>query len=71
MRRRMLVSGCGSEQQLYDVVEATISDVHAAYADGTLTAVALTQIYLDRISEYDAAINAFVVLNPNAPDRAA
>ena len=56
---------------VYDVVETTISEVHAAYADGSLTAVALTQIYLDRISEYDAAINAFVVLNQNAPDRAA
>ena len=56
---------------MYDVVETTISDVHAAYADGSLTAVALTQIYLDRIAEYDAAINAFIVLNQNAPDRAA
>jgi len=67
----LLVSGCTSEEGSYDVVETTISDVHAAYADGSLTAVVLTQIYLDRISEYDAAINAFVVLNPGALDRAA
>jgi len=67
----MLVFGCATEEESYDVVETTISDVHGAFADGSLTAVALTQIYLDRISEYDAGINAFIVLNQNALTRAA
>jgi outer membrane lipoprotein-sorting protein len=38
-----LVSGCTRQERPFDVVEATVSDVHAAYADGSLAAVALTQ----------------------------
>jgi Asp-tRNA(Asn)/Glu-tRNA(Gln) amidotransferase A subunit family amidase len=57
----------------FNVVEATISDVHAAYKAGTLTARQLVQMYLDRIAAYDKkgpAINALVSLNPMALEEA-
>jgi Asp-tRNA(Asn)/Glu-tRNA(Gln) amidotransferase A subunit family amidase len=49
--------------------EATIREIHDAFRTNTLNCVSLTQRYLDRISTYDKkgpALNAFVVLNPNA-----
>jgi Asp-tRNA(Asn)/Glu-tRNA(Gln) amidotransferase A subunit family amidase len=55
--------------QTFDVREATISDIHAAMRARTLTCHALVQAYLKRIEAYDKqgpAINAIVVVNPNA-----
>src|SRR5262245_46460108 len=55
--------------QAFNVVETTIADIHAAFADGTLTARQLVQMYLDRIAAYDQkgpAINALISLNPAA-----
>jgi amidase len=52
-----------------DVASATIADLNAAFKTGTLTAEALTQIYLARIAAYDKqgpALNAIITLNPNA-----
>src|ERR1700741_2455976 len=49
--------------------ETTIRQIHDAFRAGTLNCVSLTQRYLDRISAYDKkgpALNAFVVVNPNA-----
>ena len=49
--------------------ETTIREIHDAFRTNTLNCVSLTQRYLDRISTYDKkgpALNAFVVLNPNA-----
>jgi Asp-tRNA(Asn)/Glu-tRNA(Gln) amidotransferase A subunit family amidase len=57
----------------FNIVETTISDVHAAYKAGTLTAWQLVQMYLDRIAAYDKrgpAINALVSLNPAALEEA-
>lgn len=57
----------------FNIVETTISDVHAAYKAGTLTAWQLVQMYLDRISAYDKngpTINALVSLNPAALEEA-
>jgi len=51
------------------VEDATIADLQAAFAKGTLTAEKLTEIYLARIAAYDKqgpAINAVITLNPNA-----
>jgi len=51
------------------IEDATIADLQAAFAKGTLTAEKLTDIYLARISAYDKsgpAINAVITLNPNA-----
>src|SRR5262245_36541449 len=55
--------------QSFEVREATISDLHAAMRAKTLTCRALVQAYLKRIEAYDKqgpAINAIVVVNPNA-----
>jgi len=53
----------------FEVVEATISEVHAAYESGELSAHELVQLYLDRIEAYDQQgprINCILSINPNA-----
>lgn len=57
----------------FDVVEATIADIHRAMRAGELTARELVQHYLDRIAAYDKqgpAINAIIVVHPDALARA-
>jgi len=59
--------------QDFDVVEATIAELHQAMASGEITARELVQLYLDRIEAYDKqgpAINAIITLNPDALNRA-
>jgi Asp-tRNA(Asn)/Glu-tRNA(Gln) amidotransferase A subunit family amidase len=53
----------------FDVMEATIPDIHAAMKAGTLTSRQLVQHYLDRIAAYDKKgpdLNCIVALNPEA-----
>ncbi len=53
----------------FNVEEATIGSIHAAYRDGTLTCAALVQAYLDRIEAYNhqgPALNAVVAINAQA-----
>jgi len=53
----------------FNLDTATIADVQAAMAKGTLTSEKLTQMYLDRIAAYDAQgpnINSIIYLNPKA-----
>ena len=53
----------------FQIVEATIDDIHAAYKAGTLTVRRLVQAYLDRINAYDKSgpnINSILTLNPGA-----
>ncbi len=53
----------------FNVVEATIDDIHSAYKSGRLTCRQLVQIYLDRIAAFDQRgprINAIITLNPDA-----
>lgn len=52
--------------------ESTISEIHNAYKNGTLTAVELTKHYLKRIEKYDQStrLNSITVINPNALIRA-
>jgi amidase len=53
----------------FRVEETTIAEVHAAMRSGTLTCHALVEQYLRRIDAYDKngpALNAIVVVNPNA-----
>jgi Asp-tRNA(Asn)/Glu-tRNA(Gln) amidotransferase A subunit family amidase len=57
----------------FDVMEATVADVHAAYKARTLTAHQLVQMYLDRIAAYDQkgpAIDCIVTVNPKALEEA-
>jgi len=59
----------GARAMELKVEDATIADLQAAFAKGTLTAEKLTEIYLARIAAYDKtgpAINAVITLNPNA-----
>ncbi len=53
----------------FDVTETTIADIHAAMRAGTLSCRELVNAYLQRIAAYDKngpAINALIVVNPNA-----
>ena len=53
----------------FQVEEATIADVHAAFRKGDLTCRGLVSAYLARIDAYDKqgpAINSLVVVNPDA-----
>ena len=57
----------------FDVVEASIAEIHAAMQAGTLTATQLVQRYLDRIAAYDKqgpALNAIITVNPRALEQA-
>src|SRR5437773_8849415 len=61
--------GLQNSKPRFNVVDATIDDVHKAYKAGTLTAHELTQIYLDRIKAYDQQgpkINCVITINPKA-----
>jgi amidase len=57
----------------FQIVEATIDDIHAAFKSGKLTARQLVQGYLDRIAAYDKRgpnINSIITLNDHALDDA-
>ncbi|MBL8214444.1 MAG: amidase [Bryobacterales bacterium] len=57
----------------FEVVEATIADVHAALSSGNLTCRGLVREYLRRIDTYDKngpALNALVVVNAEAERQA-
>jgi amidase len=56
-------------QNKFNVVEATIDDVHAAFKSGQLTCRQLIQMYLDRIDAFDKKgpnINALITVNADA-----
>jgi Asp-tRNA(Asn)/Glu-tRNA(Gln) amidotransferase A subunit family amidase len=58
---------------IFNVVETTIAEIHAAYQSGSLSARQLVQMYLDRIEAYDKqgpAINAVIALNARALEEA-
>ena len=53
----------------FQVVEATVDEIHGAFKSGKLTAHQLVQDYLDRIEAYDKngpKINSIITLNPTA-----
>ena len=53
----------------FNLLEATIADVHAAMKQGKLTARRLVEMYLARIDAYDKkgpAVNAVILVNPSA-----
>ena len=57
----------------FQIVEATIEDIHAAFKSGKLTARKLVQGYVDRINAYDKVgpnINSVITMNPNALEEA-
>src|SRR2546427_7929656 len=57
----------------FNLLEATIEDIHNAYKSGHLTARQLVQMYLDRIEMYDKkgpALNAIIMVNSKALEEA-
>jgi len=63
-----------AQSKPFALVEATIGEIHAAYAAGTLTARQLVQMYLARIEAYDKqgpALNAIITINREALAEAA
>jgi Asp-tRNA(Asn)/Glu-tRNA(Gln) amidotransferase A subunit family amidase len=53
----------------FQIVEASIDDIHMAYRSGRLTARQLVQSYLDRINAFDKqgpTINSVLTINPGA-----
>ena len=73
-----VLAGCqaapsGPSAPSFDVVEASIAEIHAAMNAGSLTSRALVEAYLARIEAYDKhgpALNAILTINPNALARA-
>ncbi len=55
----------------FDLLEATIAEVHDAIASGDCTAVDLVEQYEARIMAYDDELNAVLTLNGDARERAA
>jgi Asp-tRNA(Asn)/Glu-tRNA(Gln) amidotransferase A subunit family amidase len=65
----MLAAGAQGRTGSFNIVETTISDIHAAFKAKTLTCHQLVQAYLDRIDAIDKkgpAINAIILTNPKA-----
>ncbi|WP_066411168.1 amidase family protein [Halorubrum aethiopicum] len=54
----------------FDLLEATVDEIHAAFEAGTLTAEGLTGAYLDRIDEHTDDLNAILTVNEAALSRA-
>ena len=73
-----LMIGCGAPPETarsgFDVAEKSVSELGAAMADGSVTAVELVAAYLDRIEAFDRrgpALNAMIAINPRAAEVAA
>ncbi len=62
----LLIAPSPGGAQEIDVVEMTVDDVAAGYAQGRFTAVELTRAFLDRIRRYEGRYNAFISMNPGA-----
>ena len=57
----------------FELMEATIADVQAAYKSKELTSRQLVQMYLDRVAAYDKqgpTLNSVISLNPKALEEA-
>ncbi|HXT55370.1 MAG TPA: amidase, partial [Candidatus Eisenbacteria bacterium] len=53
----------------FNILEATIDDIHGAYRSGAMTCRELVQAYLDRIAKFDKhgpTINALITVNSAA-----
>ena len=69
----LLAAFAHADAKDFNVMEATVADVQAAYKAHTLTAHQLVQMYLDRIAAYDQkgpAIDCIVTVNAKALEEA-
>ena len=58
-----------AQTNAFNVVEASIEDIHTGYKSGTLTCRQVVQMYLDRIEAFDKKgpnINALITINAEA-----
>lgn len=65
--------GCIAHAQEFEIVEATIDEVHTAFRAGSLTCADLVDGYLARIEAYDQRgpeLNSIQLVNPRARDEA-
>lgn len=62
----------GSEPEVFDVTERSISEIHDAIKSGDVTCRQLVDMYLKRIEAYDqpTGLNSILVVNPKARSRA-
>ena len=63
------LAGCAPEVDRswrFDVVEATIPEMQAALADGTITSRELVEMHLERIALYEEDVNATIAVNHRA-----
>ena len=69
----LLFASHAAAAKKFELMEATVADVHAAYQAHELTSRQLVQMYLDRIKAYDhngPAIDCIVTVNPKALEEA-
>ena len=62
-----------ARSNIFEIVETTIAEIHAAYQSGALSVRQLVEAYLDRIEAFDQkgpAINSLISLNPRALEEA-
>jgi amidase len=66
-------SAVDAKRKPFEIVDATIEDIHAEFKAGRLTSRALVRAYLDRIEAYDKRgpmINSVITINPKALEEA-
>jgi amidase len=64
-----VTSGPGTSEGGFELEEATVAEIAAAFDSGALTCVKLTELYLARIAAYEDAgirLNSITTINPNA-----
>jgi Asp-tRNA(Asn)/Glu-tRNA(Gln) amidotransferase A subunit family amidase len=69
----VLLSGPAIRAATFDLTQASIREINAAFAAGALTSEKLVTLYLARIAAYDQSgpkLNAIIALNPKALDEA-
>jgi amidase len=65
-----VVAGRDEHDDSFDIIEATVTDIHAALINEQATIREIVQRYLDRIEAYDDELQAILTVNSNALDRA-
>lgn len=59
-----------NDEARFDLIDASVAEIHAAMEAGTVTAGHLVDRYLDRIDALDTDLNAIIRVNRNARARA-
>lgn len=60
------LAGSGAFAAKFDLVEASVADVHRAMRDGSLSCAHLTQSYLSRIAAFDQTSGLNSIISPNS-----